>query len=217
MTFGGVLFEIGGIGITNNMLIMSAITVFLTVLSYLATRNIREKPRGLQNVMEAVLEALQNFLGGMLDSDSTARRFLPFLASLFLFILICNYVGIPHFPGVYSPTATLSVTAGLALVSFIAVQFYGFKVHKLSYLKRFFSPLIILLLLEEFIFPFSLSLRLFGNIFGKSQVAGAVASLIPLLASLPIMVLGMLLGAVQALVFTLLTSIFIAKATVDEH
>jgi F-type H+-transporting ATPase subunit a len=177
----------------------------------------QERPQGIQNVMETILEALRNFLGGVLGSDSMARRFLPLLATFFMFIILCNYIGLPHFPGVHSPTSSLSVTAGLAIISFFSIQYYGFKTHKLGYFKHFLSPIMPLLILEELVHPLSLSLRLFGNIFGEEQVSGAIYSLVPLLVPLPIAFLGLLLGAVQALVFTLLTSIYISTAAGDGH
>lgn len=221
MEHGGALFHIAGFGVTSIMTTMVGVTVLLTVLSYLATRKLQERPKGLQNAMEAALEALRNFLAGVLGSDAMARRFLPILATFFLFIIVSNYSGLlpmaGHLPGLSPPTASLSVTAGLAIVSFFAVQYYGFTTHKLGYLKHFLSPILPLLVLEEFIHPLSLSLRLFGNISGEETVAAQMFSLFPLLTPLPIHVLGLLFGAVQALVFTLLTSIYISTAAGDGH
>jgi F-type H+-transporting ATPase subunit a len=102
-------------------------------------------------------------------------------------------------------------------VSFFAVQFYGFKTHKLGYLKHFLSPIMVLLILEEFIHPLALSLRLYGNIFGEETVSTEIFKLVPLLAPLPMHILGLLFGAVQALVFTVLTAIYINTAAGAGH
>ena len=221
MEHGGAIFHIGSFGVTSTMTTMVAVTVLLSTLSYFATRKLQERPSGLQNLMETALEMLRNFLGGVLGSDSTARRFLPLLATFFMFILVSNYSGLlpmaGRLPGFAPPTASLSVTAGLAIVSFFSVQYYGFKTHKLGYLKHFISPIFILLILEEFIHPLSLALRLYGNIFGEETVAGVLFDLVPVLAPLPIHVLGLLLGGVQALVFTVLTSMYISTAAGKGH
>lgn len=221
MEHGGALFHVAGFGVTSTMTTMVGITVLLTTISYFATRNLQERPKGLQNAMEAGLEALRNFLAQVLGSDAMARHFLPILATFFFFIILSNYSSLlpmaGHLPGLSPPTATLSVTVGLAIVSFFAVQYYGFKTHKLGYLKHFLSPILPLLILEEFIHPFSLSLRLFGNIFGEEQVTGAIFSLVPLAVPVTMNILGLLFGAVQALVFTLLTSIYISTAAGKGH
>jgi F-type H+-transporting ATPase subunit a len=218
---GEALFHIGGFGVTSIMTTMVGVTVLLTVISYFATRKLQERPTGLQNGVEAALEALRNFLAGVLGSDSAARRFLPLLATFFFFILISNYSGLlpmaGHLPGLTPPTSSISVTAALAITSFFAVQFYGFKTHKLGYLKHFLSPILPLLILEEFIHPLSLALRLYGNISGEETVSSAIFGIVPLLAPLPMYVLGVLFGAVQALVFTLLTSIYISTAAGKGH
>jgi F-type H+-transporting ATPase subunit a len=218
---GGAIFHIGNFGVTSTMTTMVGVTVLLTVLSYFATRKLQERPTGLQNIMEMALDMLRGFLGGIMGSDSMARRYLPLLATFFMFILVSNYSGLlpfaGHLDGFAPPTSSLSVTAGLAIVSFFAVQYYGFKAHKLGYLKHFLSPLIILLIIEEFIHPLSLALRLYGNIFGEETVAGEIFNLVPLLAPLPMHILGLLLGAVQALVFTVLTSMYISTAAGKGH
>ncbi|MCL1974724.1 MAG: F0F1 ATP synthase subunit A, partial [Firmicutes bacterium] len=120
-------------------------------------------------------------------------------------------------PGLSPPTSSLSVTAGLAIVSFFAVQFYGFKTHKLGYFRHFLSPILILLVLEEFIHPLALSLRLYGNIFGEETVTSAIFNLVPLIVPLPMQALGLLFGAVQALVFTVLTAMYISTAAGKGH
>ncbi|MCL1974532.1 MAG: F0F1 ATP synthase subunit A, partial [Firmicutes bacterium] len=124
MEHGEALFHIAGFGVTSIMTTMMGVTVLLTLLSYFATRKLQERPSGLQNLMEAGLDALRNFLAGVLGSDSIARRFLPILATFFFFILFSNYSGLlpmaGHLPGLSPPTSSLSVTAGLAIVSFFA-------------------------------------------------------------------------------------------------
>ena len=216
------LFEVFGIGITSHMTTMAAITVGLGLVSYFATRNMKTVPAGLQNVMETVVEKLENFFSGVIGAKE-ARAFLPYLGTMFLFIILSNYSGLlpmaGSLPGLAAPTSILSVTVGLAVVTFLVTHVSGFRRNKLGYFKHFISPMVIMLpfaIIEEIVRPLSLSLRLYGNIFGEETVAHEMFSLIPLFVPLPFMVLGVLFGALQALVFTMLSSIYI-KGAVGGH
>ena len=144
--------------------------------------------------------------------------------TLFLYIIISNYSGLlplaGELPGFQPPTGTLSCTVGLALVTFLATQYGGFKYHGVHYLGHFVkpvAPLLPLMLLEEVTHPLSLSLRLFGNIYGEETVLHQVSGLIPLGAPIVIMGLSLLFGFIQALVFTMLSAIYIDTATSAGH
>ena len=98
----------------------------------------------------------------------------------------------------------------------MATQFYGIKLRGMNYIKSFFQPVFFIAplnLVEQLVRPLSLSLRLFGNIFGEGMMAAALASIMPLLLPVPIMFLGLLFGFIQAVVFTLLSSVYFFEAT----
>ncbi|KUK11106.1 MAG: ATP synthase subunit a [Clostridia bacterium 41_269] len=216
------LFHIFGLGVTSTVTTMWAIMLVLTILSILATRNMEKIPKGIQNALEMVVEMLLNFFSGIIGYEK-ARMFLPFLGTMFLFILISNYSGlIPgagHVPGLAAPTSTWSVTAGLAITVFFATHIFGVKAHGIGYLKKFLQPVFMLPLniIEHFVRPLSLSLRLYGNIFGEEMVIATLLGLIPYFVPLPVMLLSVLFGLIQAIVFTLLSSIYFYEATEEHH
>ena len=219
----GVLFEVFGFGVTSHMTTMTGITVLLGGLSYGATRNMKTNPKGLQNFMEMVVEKLEGFLTGVIGAKE-ARKFIPLLGTFFLFIIVSNYSGLlpgaGHLPGLAAPTSVLGVTIGLAIVTFFSTHFFGFRAHGVRYLKHIFSLnilLSLLMLIDEMVRPVSLSLRLYGNIYGEEMVASQIAHLVPLFLPLPFMALGLLFGAVQALVLMLLSSIYIHGAVGEGH
>lgn len=214
------LFNIGPLKVTGYVTTMWVIMAILGTVSYLATRNLDERsPTGLQNIMEMVVEGLLNFFGGVVGHKS-ARMFLPYLCTMFLFVLMSNYTGlIPgagYITGFAAPSSTLSVTAGLAICTFFGTQYFGFKVHGVGYLKSFVEPIAILLplnIVEHLVRPLSLSLRLFGNIYGEEMTLGVLLLIVPYFVPILMLGLSMLLGGIQALVFTLLSSIYFMEAT----
>ncbi len=216
--------HIGHLAIPSALVTMFGITILLTVLSYLATRNMRERPRGLQNLMEKAVEMLRSFLSGIVGEHLT-REFFPFLATVFLFVLFSNYSGLlplaGQLPGLAAPTSSLSIIAGLAVCSFFMTHVAGVKGHGAKgYLLHFFLPvafLFPLLVLEEFLRPLSLTLRLYGNIFGEETVTHEIFNIAPILAPVVMQVLSLLLGGIQAIVFTLLTASYLKGAYGEGH
>ncbi|MBS1348608.1 MAG: F0F1 ATP synthase subunit A [Firmicutes bacterium] len=220
---GGALFYIGPLGITSAMVTMVAITIGLTLLSYFATRHMKTRPVGLQNFMEKCVEMLRNFIGGMMDKKYV-NRYLPFLGTLFIFILISNYSGLLPFagrlPGLAAPTSVINVTAALAVCTFCVTHYSGIKQHHGGYLNHFTKPFIFmlpLLLIDEFIRPLSLTLRLYGNIFGEETVISNIFNLVPLGVPIIMQALSLLMGFIQAMVFVLLSSIYINGALGEGH
>ena len=162
---------------------------------------------------------LDNFFAGVLGKKES-RKYLFFLGSLFIFIIFANYSGL--IPGVgmtkyaKAPTSSLSVTAALGICTFVFLQIAGLRAGVKHYFKRFVSPMFFmlpLLLLDEFIKPASLALRLYGNVFGEETVTEELYGLIPIGAPVVMMVLSLLFCAIQAVVFTLLTSIYLQEVT----
>lgn len=215
-----VILRLGGVlDVTGEVVMMWAILAVLTVLSLIVRHNLKERPGVFQNMIETGVEYLDNFFEGLLGREKS-RRYFPFLASLFIFIIFANYSGL--FPGVgltdyaKAPTSSLSVTAGLGLVTFGFLQLAGLRCGVGHYFKRFVSPMFFmlpLLALDELIKPASLALRLFGNVFGEEMVTEELYNIFPIGVPIVMMVLSLLFCALQALVFTMLTSIYLDEAT----
>lgn len=206
----------GVLDITGEVLLMWAICLVLVVVSAVATRRLRERPGRLQNVLETGIEYLDEFFTGLLGKRA-ARKYFYFLGSLFIFIIFSNYSGL--IPGVgltpyfKAPTSSLSVTVGLGLLAFVFLQLASLRARGgRGYLKRFITPvafMLPLLVLDEFIKPASLALRLFGNIFGEETVTEELYNLLPIGAPALMMALSLLFCAIQAVVFTMLVSIYL--------
>lgn len=206
----------GVLDITGEVLLMWAICLVLVVVSAVATHRLRERPGRLQNVLETGIEYLDGFFTGLLGKRA-ARKYFYFLGSLFIFIIFSNYSGL--IPGVgltpyfKAPTSSLSVTVGLGLLAFVFLQLASLRARGgRGYLKRFITPvafMLPLLVLDEFIKPASLALRLFGNIFGEETVTEELYNLLPIGAPALMMALSLLFCAIQAVVFTMLVSIYL--------
>jgi F-type H+-transporting ATPase subunit a len=201
----------------------------------LATRRMRQVPSGIQNVVEFAYEALQGFatsLGG-----PRAARYVPLFAAFFLYILFSNWSGLVPPVGklefLRAPTSDVNITIGLALVSFTIFQAEGFRnLGVRGYLSKFFplgefrngigAGFIALFvglveLLLEFVKPLTLSMRLFGNIFGGEVALGVMTALTVAVIPVALVSLEFLLNFVQALIFSVLTLMFILAAIEGHH
>ena len=215
------LFNIGPLGVASHVTTMWGIMAVIAVLSFLGTRNMQRLPSGVQNFMETVVEMLLKFFGDIIG-EKKARQFLPFLGTMFIFILMSNYSGLlpgsGHVAGLAAPSSTLSVTAGLAICVFFTTHYYGVKAQGIKYFKSFAQPVFFMFplnVVEQFVRPLSLSLRLFGNIYGEEMTLAVLLSIVPYFVPIIMMGLSLLFGAIQAIVFTLLASIYFLEAV--EH
>lgn len=227
---GGALFTIPGLGleVTGAVTTMWAIMAVLVVFAWMVARQLERVPRSrLQCLVELAVDGGLDFLSGIFGSREKVAAFLPLVGSYFLFILVSNYSGlIPgagHITGFVPPTSHWGVTAGLAVTVFFSIHYVGIRKKKLRYFKHFVEPVFLaplmlpLTILEELIKPFSLSLRLFANIYGGETVLVALLMAVPYFLPISTLFLEMIFGFVQAFIFTLLTSIYIASATAEEH
>lgn len=215
-----VLFSLGPIEITGTVVTIWIITAILTLLSILATRNMKDEPGLLQNLAEQVVAKLHSYFSDILGTHLTDKYF-PVLATLFIFIIVSNYSGLlpgaGHFSAFKVPTASLSVTAALAIVGFFTIHTVGVKERGWKgYLKSFLSVMLPLTLVEQLVRPFSLALRLFGNLYGEEMVTENLYTIFPVLVPLVMNVLSLLFCLIQALVFTMLLSIYIGEAAEEE-
>jgi F-type H+-transporting ATPase subunit a len=193
----------------------------LFATAFAASRGIKPLPVGIQNFFEMVVDGIMKFMEDIIGHHS--RQYLPLIGMLAFFILISNLIGLV--PGFMSPTSNINTTAACAIIVFFATHYYGVKAHGISYIKHFFGPirsipaipLMLLMLILELIGHFarvlSLSLRLFGNIYGEDLILLILVFLVPLLMPLPIMFIAIFTSVVQTFVFVLLTMIYIKLAT----
>ena len=215
-----VIIELFGIfDVTGEVVTMWIILGVLALVSLLVKSRLSERPGKLQNIVETGVEYLDNFLSDILGKKK-ARKYFTFLASLFIFIIFSNYSGL--IPGVgltdyvKAPTASLSVTAALGIMTFFFLQISGIRHNAKHYFKHFVAPMFFmlpLLLLDEIIKPASLALRLYGNIFGEEMVTEELYHIFPIGAPVVMMVLSLLFCALQAMVYTMLVSIYLDEFT----
>jgi F-type H+-transporting ATPase subunit a len=177
-------------------------------------------PTGVQNLLETIVGGLENFIVEIMGPEG--RHYLSLIGTLFLFILVCNLQGL--FPGFDSPTANINTTLALALVSFTATHYIGVKRHGIGYIKHFMGPMWALAplmlpieLISHFARVMSLTFRLFGNMVAKHKLLLVLALLAPYIAPVPILGLGLLVAFVQALVFTLLTMLYLSGSIEEAH
>ena len=217
-----VLFSIGPLEVTKTVVSMWAIIAVLAIVCFLATRNLKTVPGKLQNLAEMAVEKLLDFFGGIMGEEN-ARRYFPIMATYFIFIVVANYSGLlPGAGSVFAvPTACLSVTAGLAIVAFFTTHTIGIRRQGLShYLLSFLKPFLLMLplnLIEQVVRPFSLALRLYGNLYGEEMVSEQLGHILPIGLPVVMHVLSLLFCLIQAVVFTMLLSIYISEATGEEE
>lgn len=203
--------------VTHSWLIM----LILIVGGAFLARGIQLLPRSGQNFLEIVIEGLENFMVDITGPEG--RAFFPFIATIFLYIFVSNLIGLV--PGFFSPTADINTTLSMALCTFVLTHAIGIKFHGAKYLKHFLGPVWVLAPLMFIIEGIghlarvmSLSVRLFGNIFGKEKILGILFGLAGFyLVPLPILFLGILVSFIQAVVFMLLSIVYFTGAMEHAH
>jgi F-type H+-transporting ATPase subunit a len=173
-----------------------------------------------RNLAELVTEMISSLAESIIGHE--AHRYVPLFASLFLFILAANLVGL--LPGFTPPTDNFNVTLALGMVSFGAYNYYGVRAHGFAYLKQFTGPLLLLAplmvvveLFSHLFRPASLAIRLYGNMFADHLLLGIFTDLTKVVVPVVFYMLGTFVSLVQALVFTLLTMVYVGLAVSHEH
>ena len=196
------------------------VVVLLSTISLLATRRLAVYPGNAQNVMEVIIGGIDSLLNEIMGHNG--RQFFPLIATLGIFILTSNLIGI--IPGFESPTSNINTNAAMAIVVFLSTHVVGVKNHGLKYFKQFMGPvwwLTPLMLPIELIShvsrPLSLTFRLFGNIKGEDIVLLVVLFLVPYFVPIPVFILMIFTSLVQTLVFMLLAMMYIAGAMEEGH
>ena len=180
-----------------------------------------ERPSKVQQILELVVEFLNSQMEEVIGHGG--KKYLPMVATIGIFILLMNVCG--QIPGFASPTSSINVTVGCALVVFLYYNYLGARKQGLvAYLKHFAGPVPLMAplmvpieIISHLARPFSLSVRLFANIFGEHQVVAVFFALIPFIVPIPIMALGLFTSVLQAFIFMVLTMVYIAGAVSEEH
>ncbi len=195
-----------------------AVMLILIVGALLLRRGMRgpeEEPSRRQAILEMAVGALQRQFGEGFGSREMGRKLFPLVATIFLFVLLCNWISV--IPGLSSPTADLNVAISLGLLVFFLSHYYGIREKGFrKYLKGFIEPKmlfplsLVLNFAGEMAKPISHSFRLFGNVLGGGILIAIVAQFMPVLAPAIFQVVyGLFIGAVQALVFAFLAVVYI--------
>jgi F-type H+-transporting ATPase subunit a len=207
-----VVFHIGPLQVTQPVVTTWAIMAVLAVGSWALTRRLRPEPSRRQAILELLVTGIESQIGEVVRRD--ARPLLPLLGTLFIFLLVANVSGV--LPGVQAPTGRIETPAALALIVFFSVHGFGVRARGLlGYLGSFAQPKLIMLplnLLSEVTRTFSLMVRLFGNIMSGEFLIALLLALAGLLVPIPLMALELLVGVVQAYIFSVLATVFIGAA-----
>jgi F-type H+-transporting ATPase subunit a len=196
------------------------VMLLLIGVALLVKGSIKTIPGGLQNFFEPVISGIEGMIEETMGHHGKA--YFPLIASIAFFILASNLIAL--IPGFYPPTANLNTNAAMALTVFFMTHAIGVKEHGLAYFKHFcgpvpwLAPLIIPIeLVGHLARPLSLTLRLFGNMYGHEIVLMIFFTLVPVLVPLPMMLMGVMVAFIQAFVFMLLSMIYIAGALEEAH
>lgn len=209
-TLASVLFRVGPLPISETVATTWGLMLLLFVMSWLSTRRLKLEPGAWQVALEGIVGAIQDAIEAVLPEYSV--NILPFVASLWIFLVIANLTGI--IPGLHGPTADLSTTAALAVLVFLSVHWYGIRIHGLKrYLRHYIEPNPILLpfhIVSEISRTLALAVRLFGNIFSLEMAALLVLLVAGFLVPVPVLLLHIVEALVQAYIFGMLALIYIA-------
>ena len=204
---------LGGIEVAESVAVTWGIILILVIASMILTSNLKIENIGKrQMIVETAVGGLQNMLEGIIGEKG--KKYVPYLATVVIYLGISNIIGLFGFK---PPTKDLNVTAGLALMSIILIEWAGISNKGLKHwLKHFVEPVPIVMpinILEIFIRPLSLCMRLFGNVLGAFVVMELLKIMVPAIVPIPFsLYFDIFDGLIQAYVFVFLTSLFIKEA-----
>ncbi|HVS79893.1 MAG TPA: F0F1 ATP synthase subunit A [Candidatus Paceibacterota bacterium] len=237
------VFSVFGLPVTNTLLLSWAVVLLIVIVIQIMSRKMSLVPTGFQNAVEYVIEVLLGLMTSTFGSEHKAVKYLPYVATFFIMIVISNWAGV--LPGVgsiglkvaaegggtfllpflRSPASDLNFTLALAIVSIVAINIFGVAAVGIGpHLKRFFdfsSPINFFVGLLEIIGEFakliSLAFRLFGNVFAGEVLLIIIGFLAPFIAPVPFLMLELFVGVIQALIFATLTLVFLSIAVEKHH
>ena len=221
--------DVGGFFVNADTVVATWISMAVAIVVVLVlTKSLQRKPDGKQTVAESVVEFIEGLLKDEMGNINVFP-YVPFIGSLFLFVLFSNWIGILpwrllHLAGVpleiASPTNDLNTTGGLALISVMSYFYFGIKKKGLSYFKHYKTPhpsVFFFNDFEDFKRHLSLAFRLFGKIIGGEILLGILLFLVPWFIPLPIFAFEVFVGFIQAFVFAVLTTSYIGAGVTEHH
>jgi F-type H+-transporting ATPase subunit a len=221
----GVTYAAGDKVIPDHIVMGILIVVGAAVLCLIIRSRLSvDDPGRLQILLETLISSVNNLLKDVVGPKGP--QFLSLVGSVGFFILVGNLMGL--IPGLMAPTSNINTTLGCALTVFVYYQFHGLKAQGVvGYLKHFAAPPGAPIWIAPIYFPIevishlsrvlSLSVRLFGNIFGEELVILILFTIVPFVLPLPMMFLGIITAVLQAFIFVMLTMIYLQGAVVVEH
>lgn len=237
------LFSIGSFPVTNSMVIGWCASAILILLAFAATRKVSLVPSGAQNLFEVIVEQVLGLIDSVTHNRDRSKKIFPLIATIFLFVLTANWLGLlPGFGGAWgvsvihegereiipfvrSTSADLNFTVGLAILAVLVVQITGIATIGIAkYAGKFInfsSPINffvgILELISEVAKVISFSFRLFGNIFAGEVLLTVMTFLVPYFVPIPFLLMEVFVGLIQAIVFSMLTLVFVSMAMEEAH
>jgi len=224
------MIDMGHVSVTHlaHAILAAMILVFFAWFGARRIRN-RKENEGLvpdegltfKNIWDLAIGALSNLVSDPLGEEN-GKKFLPFLGTLFIYIFICNAMGL--IPGLLPPTTNVNINAGMAICVFVYYHFSGIREHGFGYLKHFMGPILLIAplmvvieVISHCVRIASLSVRLFGNMTGDHTVLFIFSDLTKLVIPVIFLGLGLFVSFIQALVFTLLSTIYFQLALAHDH
>jgi F-type H+-transporting ATPase subunit a len=233
------LFSIGSFNMTNSLLLSIFVSLLLIIFAVVFKNKIKMIPGKIQGIVEMGIEGLLGLMESVLGTKEAAEKYLPLIATIFIFILASNWLGLlpgvgsfvlseghKQIPLLRSPAADLNFTLALAVMAVFVTNFFGvITLGIFKYGKKFlnFSNPInffvgILEMISEISRVVSFSFRLFGNVFAGEVLLIIIVFLLPYVAPVPFLMMEIFVGAIQAFIFSMLTLVFLSSnITATEH
>ena len=206
------IVQLGPVIITNTVVTTWVIMALIWLLAWLVSRRLQIDPGPVQTAVEGVVSGIEEAIKEVAPRE--ARRIMPFIGSLWIFLTIANLIGLV--PGLHSPTRDLSATAALAIIVFLSTHWFGIRIQGLrSYLRHYMIPSPLLLpfhLISEVTRTVALAVRLFGNMMSLEMAALLILLVAGFLAPVPILMLHIIEALVQAYIFGMLALIYVASS-----
>lgn len=206
-------FDVFGLTVTDTVVVSLALALLLSALAFVSTRFFHPTNFGMwQTAVEFYVGWIRKLVGDIVEEDP--EPYTPLIGTLILFVAVCNMLSVV--PVIRPPTADLSTTVALSLVVFLAVPAYGIRRRGLwGYLRGYVRPHPLMLpfnLISELTRTLALAVRLFGNVMSAQMVGAVVLVVAGVLVPIPLMMLGIITGLIQAYIFGVLAAVFIAAA-----
>jgi len=214
-----IIFQWNGIHLNATIVFTWVVMAVLIFISWMATKNLSIGPKitRWQNFLEVIVGYMRKEIKEI--TQQNPDQFIPFLGTMFLFISLSNLLAIV--PGYHPPTGSLSTTAALAICVFFAIPIFGIsKKGMRGYFKQYLEPSVFMMpfnVIGDFSRTLALAVRLFGNVMSGTLIAAVLLMIVPLFLPILMHVLSLLIGQIQAYIFTVLAAVYIGSATRIEN